>query len=42
MNMEYDPARDLLYLYFAGPETRALDTKTISPSVHLISTGTAS
>ncbi|MFP3975605.1 MAG: DUF2283 domain-containing protein [Chloroflexota bacterium] len=34
MKVEYDPVRDLLYLYFADPETKAVETKTISEGVH--------
>ena len=34
MRIEYDPARDLLYLYFASPEARATETLTVAPGVH--------
>jgi uncharacterized protein YuzE len=34
MRIEYDPVRDLLYLYFAERETKAAETKTIHPGVH--------
>lgn len=32
--IEYDPARDLLYVYFAEPTTKAAETVTIKPGVH--------
>jgi len=31
MKIEYDPERDLLYLYFAEPEKKAAETVTIKP-----------
>ncbi len=34
MKIEYDPDRDLLYIYFAEVETKAVQTVTISPGVH--------
>jgi len=34
MRIEYDPARDLLYLSFASPEVRATETLTVAPGVH--------
>ena len=34
MRIEYDPGRDLLYLYFASPEVRAAETVTVAPGVH--------
>lgn len=34
MKIEYDPARDLLYIYFAEVEVKAARTETISPGVH--------
>jgi len=34
MKIEYDPVRDLLYVYFADPSTRAAKTVTITPGVH--------
>lgn len=34
MRVEYDSVRDLLYLYFAEPEVKAAETKTISPGVY--------
>lgn len=33
MKIEYDPERDLLYLYFAEPEKKAAKTVTIKPGV---------
>lgn len=33
MKIEYDPERDLLYLYFAEPEKKAAETVTIKPGV---------
>ena len=35
MKIEYDPERDLLYIYFAEPETKATETLTIKPGVHV-------
>jgi len=34
MRIEYDPVRDLLYVYFAEPMTKAAKTVTISPGVY--------
>jgi len=34
MRIDYDPVRDLLYLYFADPETKAAQTQVIVPGVH--------
>ena len=34
MKIEYDPDRDLLYIYFAEIETKAAQTVTITPGVH--------
>jgi uncharacterized protein YuzE len=34
MKIEYDPERDLLYIYFAEPATKAAQTVTIAPGVH--------
>lgn len=34
MKIEYDPERDLLYIYFAEPEIKAAKTITVSPGVH--------
>lgn len=34
MKIDYDPARDLLYIYFADPSTKAAETITITPGVH--------
>jgi len=34
MKIEYDPLRDLLYLWFARPGEKAARTETISPCVH--------
>lgn len=34
MKIEYDPVRDLLYIYFAEPEKRSAETVTIKPGVH--------
>jgi uncharacterized protein YuzE len=33
MKIEYDPERDLLYMYFAEPEIKAAETVTIKPGV---------
>lgn len=35
MKIEYDPERDLLYIYFAEAETKAAQTITIAPGVHV-------
>jgi len=34
MKIEYDPIRDLLYVWFGAPDTKAARTETISPGVH--------
>ena len=34
MKIEYDPVRNLLYVYFAEPTTKAAETVTIKPGVH--------
>ena len=34
MKIEYDPERDLLYIYFAEPERKSAETATIKPGVH--------
>ena len=34
MKIEYDQARDLLYLYFAGHDEKAAKTVTVVPGVH--------
>lgn len=34
MKVEYDPTRDLLYLWLATPGTKAASTKVVSPGVH--------
>lgn len=34
MKMEYDPVRDLLYLWFGTPGTKSAETKTIKPGVY--------
>lgn len=34
MKIEYDSERDLLYIYFADPLTKAAETITITPGVH--------
>jgi uncharacterized protein YuzE len=34
MKLEYDPVRDLLYIYFAEPDTKAVKTVTVVPGVH--------
>jgi uncharacterized protein YuzE len=34
MKIEYDPDRDLLYIYFAELETKATQTITITKGVH--------
>ncbi|GFP28993.1 DUF2283 domain-containing protein [Candidatus Hakubella thermalkaliphila] len=35
MKIEYDPVRDLLYLYFKEPLAKAAKTVTATPGVHL-------
>jgi uncharacterized protein YuzE len=34
VRIEYDPERDLLYIYFASPEVKAAETVTVTPGVH--------
>ena len=34
MRLEYDPVRDLLYIYFADPSAKAARTVTVVPGVH--------
>jgi len=34
MRIDYDPVRDLLYVYFAEPATKAAETVTVTPGVH--------
>ena len=34
MKFEYDPTRDLLYIYFAEPSAKAAKTVTVEPGVH--------
>lgn len=34
MKVEYDPTRDVLYLWLAAPGTTAVSTKKISPGVY--------
>jgi uncharacterized protein YuzE len=34
MRVEYDPIRDLLYIYFADPIQKTAKTITIVPGVH--------
>lgn len=34
MRLEYDAVRDLLYIAFAGPESKAAQTVTVAPGVH--------
>lgn len=34
MKIEYDPERDLLYIYFSEPEKKSAETVTIRPGVH--------
>lgn len=34
MKIEYDPARDLLYVYFGDTAARSAKTVTITPGVH--------
>ena len=35
MKVEYDSARDLLYIWFAAPATRAARTQTVAPGVNV-------
>jgi len=34
MRIDYDPVRDLLYVYFTEPTTKAAETVTVTPGVH--------
>lgn len=34
MKVEYDPIRDLLYIYFSEPTEKAAKTVTVAPGVH--------
>jgi uncharacterized protein YuzE len=34
MKMEYDPVRDLLYIWFGVSGTKAARTETVMPGVH--------
>jgi len=34
VKIEYDPERDLLYMYFADPEKKSAETVTIKPGVY--------
>lgn len=34
MRIEYDPKRDLLYIYFSQARSKAAETRTITPGVH--------
>ncbi len=34
MRIEYDPARDLLYIWLSAPGTRAARTDTVAPGIH--------
>lgn len=34
MKIEYDPERDLLYIYFTDTEKKSAETVTIKPGVH--------
>lgn len=34
MKIEYDPERDLLYIYFADSDIKSAETITIKPGVH--------
>jgi uncharacterized protein YuzE len=34
MRIEYDPERDLLYIYFVEPGKKSAETITIKPGVH--------
>jgi uncharacterized protein YuzE len=34
MKLEYDPVRDLLYLWFGTPGKKAALTETVMPGVH--------
>ncbi|PIU66724.1 MAG: hypothetical protein COS85_03685 [Armatimonadetes bacterium CG07_land_8_20_14_0_80_59_28] len=34
MKIEYDPTRDLLYVWFGEEGTKAVQTATVAPGVH--------
>ena len=34
MKIEYDPERDLLYIYFTEPDKKSAETITIKPAVY--------
>ena len=34
MRIEYDPVRDLLYIWFGTVGTKAAQTRTVAPGVH--------
>jgi uncharacterized protein YuzE len=34
MRIEYDPQRDLPYIYFASPGFKSAETVTVAPGVH--------
>ncbi|MEA3459942.1 MAG: DUF2283 domain-containing protein [Chloroflexota bacterium] len=34
MKIEYDSVRDLLYIWFGSPGTKAARTETVKPGVH--------
>jgi uncharacterized protein YuzE len=34
VKIEYDPVRDLLYLWFSTPGEKAADTVTVAPGLH--------
>lgn len=34
VRIEYDPERDLLYIYFASPGVKSAETVTVAPGVH--------
>jgi uncharacterized protein YuzE len=34
VRIEYDPERDLLYIYFASPGFKSAETVTVAPGVH--------
>lgn len=34
MKIEYDPGKDLLYIYFDKPEKKSAETVTIKPGVY--------
>jgi len=35
MKIEYDPLRDLLYIWFSQPGEKAARTETVTPGVHV-------